>query len=126
MDRRIIRILSGDSMSNFIKLNSSLFDRPRFSTWSQNSKRKGKLLNMIWKIENVTILKERDGDILGDGKFSGIQIFRIWDFEILGILKERDGDILGDGKFSGFPKHDAGNLKRSNESGRRKTRNTKI
>ena len=52
-------------MTNFIKLNSSLFDHPRFSGSSQNSKRKGKLLNTIIDFENVVILKEREGDNLG-------------------------------------------------------------
>ena len=40
---RIIRIRSGYPLNNFIKLNSSLFDRPRFSRCPSNSKRKGKL-----------------------------------------------------------------------------------
>ena len=59
-------------MNNFIKLNSSNFERPRFSRCPRNSKRKGRLLNTIVNFENVIILKEREGDISGDGKFSGI------------------------------------------------------
>ena len=51
---------------------------------------------MIWKIENVVILKEEEGDNLGFHNFT------ISDFEIIDILKEREGDNLGDGKFSGF------------------------
>ena len=64
-------------MNNFIKLNSSLFDRPRFSRCPRNSKRKGKLLNTIVDFENVVFLKEREGDILGDGKFSGFPKFEM-------------------------------------------------
>ena len=51
--------------NNFIKLNSSLFDHPRFSRLSQNSKRKGRLLNTIGDFENIDILKEEEGDNLG-------------------------------------------------------------
>ena len=80
MDRRIIRILSGYTLNNFIKLNSPNFKRPRFSRCPGIAERKGKLLNMIWKIENVTILKERDGDILG------FHNFRISEFGILKLL----------------------------------------
>ena len=51
-------------MNNFIKLNSSLFDRLRFSRCPRNSKRKGKLLNTIVDFENVVILKEREGFLI--------------------------------------------------------------
>ena len=61
----------------FYKIEFFQFRTPQISEMSQNSKRKGKLLNMIWKIENVTILKERDGDILG------FHNFRISEFGIL-------------------------------------------
>ena len=67
-------------MSIFIKLKSPNFERLR------NSKRKGKLLNMIIDFENIDILKERDGDNLG------FHNFRILDFEIIIILKE--GKVL--------------------------------
>ena len=45
-------------------------------------------------------LKEREGNISGDGKFSGIPKMRMSGES----LKEREGNISGDGKFSGFPK----------------------
>ena len=77
MDRRIIRICSGYTLNNFIKLNSSLFDRPRFSRCPRILKERVTLLNMIWKIENVVILKEEDGDNLG------FHNFRISEFGIL-------------------------------------------
>ena len=54
---------------------------------------------MIVDFENIDILKEREGDNLGDGKFSGIP-----KMGISLIPKRREGDNLGDGKFSGIPK----------------------
>ena len=88
-------------------MNSSLFDRPRFSRCPRNSKRKGRFLNTIVDFENVVILKEREGDILDDGKFSGFPKFEMmaslgnfemmasrWKIETFGILKEREGFIM--------------------------------
>ena len=51
-----------------------------------------------WYFRDVPeILKEREGDNLGDGKFSG--------FQEMGIsLNEVFPFLSGDGKFSGFPK----------------------
>ena len=54
---------------------------------SEISKRKGRLLNTIIDFENINILKERDGDNLGDGKFSGFPKMG----DVPGILKEREG-----------------------------------
>ena len=64
----------------------------------------------------MEILKEEEGDILGDGNFSEFQngdypkrrfpisFIGNGDFENIRILKEGRGFNLGDGKFSGIPK----------------------
>ena len=74
-----------------------------------------------WDFEILGILKEREGDNLGDsenGEFPNskrregfnlevmvnFQEFQKWDFEILGILKEREGDNLGDSENGEFQK----------------------
>ena len=67
--------IKGITGNNFIKLNSSLFERLGcldFRDCPRNSKRKGKLLNTIVDFEISNFLKEGKTFNLGDGKFSGI------------------------------------------------------
>ena len=96
MDRRIIRIHSGYTLNNFIKLNSSLFDHPDHfefvKTLVSPIPPTLRIFSEALKFSNTRhmreILKERDGDNLG--------------FQIFIILKEGMGFNLGDGKFSDF------------------------
>ena len=88
MDRRIIRIHSAYTLNNFIKLNSSLCLSPDHFEFVKtlvspipptlpNFQRGFKFFEYSayeGDFENVQILKERDGDNLGDGGFRGIQI----------------------------------------------------
>ena len=83
----------------FIKLNSSLFDHPDHfefvkisglpdSSDTPNFQRGFKIFEdsaYEGDFENVNILKERDGDNLGDGGIRGIQIFRNSQFTKWGI-----------------------------------------